>query len=150
MLTSPSPHGEGGLKCHPVKVHGCRCGPSPRGEGGLKSRDLVHLSLSPPSLPPRGGWIEIRYPRLGCPSGSVPPHTGEGGLKYPRGAPTCRSVWSLPSRGGWIEITVQRTPGSFWPSLPLRGGWIEISHCCTHAFYQRASLPLRGVWIEIG
>ena len=99
-----SPSGERGLKSKEtgVKDFGeCR---SPSGERGLKYRPyLVGVGFEW-SLPIRGAWIEIRWPRR-------------------------RATWrrSLPIRGAWIEIGKTRTPEtSQQTSLPIRGAWIEI------------------------
>ena len=56
----PSPHGEGGLKfSNAVDCIINQGRPSPHGEGGLKSRAGVSRHPVPPSLPTRGGWIEM-------------------------------------------------------------------------------------------
>ena len=68
---------------------------------------LLSWVLSPalPSLPTRGGWIEMAT-------------TDEADEKV---------TVSLPTRGGWIEIPCRRCHTPRQRSLPTRGGWIEIS-----------------------
>ena len=55
--------------------------PSPHGEGGLKSRKRKHLQRWKPSLPTRGGWIEMSTQRRVSPCLYSPSPHGEGGLK---------------------------------------------------------------------
>ena len=71
--------------------------PSPCGEGGLKYRRGIHEVYRRPSLPVRGGWIEIKksrpYPKN---DGSLP--VRENGLKC------CRLAGRNPRDDKEVEI----------------------------------------------
>ena len=84
------------------------------------------MTNSTMSLPSRGAWIEILYPRL-TPKDikSRFPH-GERGLKSKYAKYFDSHKVSLPSRGAWIEICWAATTSPGRWSLPSRGAWIEI------------------------
>ena len=50
--------------------------PTPHGVGGLKSDPYVAYCVDEASHPTRGGWIEISTAKTRRYGSSVPPHTG--------------------------------------------------------------------------
>ena len=100
-------------------------------------KPLAHKGFKAPSLPTRGGWIEMGRRTPGVPGVAGPSPHGEGGLKslwdhrYPAGKA------SLPTRGGWIEMRhVWPRVGQRGTSLPTRGGWIETEMLSTRNTYK--------------
>ena len=109
----PSPHGEGGLKFITLSmVCVWLVGPSPHGEGGLKFYTSINRLKPVPSLPTRGGWIEMWS--ISC--------------------FWCWLLWSLPTRGGWIEIrsSSSSSRSSSCPSPHGEGGLKYKKDDCQH------------------
>ena len=104
-----------------------RPSPSPHGEGGLKCAFCPSLCAGWTSLPTRGGWIEIRKNEMALPEISCPSPHGEGGLKYQA---LIRLYWHYlspsPHGEGGLKLLPMQRLCKIPPSLPTRGGWIEM------------------------
>ena len=58
-VSSPTPHGVGGLKLSVRRYNMNPISPTPHGVGGLKYEYVIRYAVDRLSHPSRGGWIEI-------------------------------------------------------------------------------------------
>ena len=88
---------------------------------------VVFFRSRRPSLPSRGGRIEILVGiELSEFRISPSPH-GEGGLKYGQVLRHAFFVGPSPRGEGGLKLPQYTVCGTVARSLPTRGGWIEIS-----------------------